>query len=176
MNRTESFNSAVITSKQLTMAWVEKLLLGANRYKTIESLTGVPWFMVGAIHGLECSFSFNGCFHNGDPLDVPTKKYPKNRGPFKDWEASAIDALNLVGYVNQAAWTLEKILFRTEMYNGLGYARRGMFSPYLWSGTQLYVKGKFRFDGVFDENLVSSQIGLVATLKELSLRGLVNIS
>jgi hypothetical protein len=46
-----------------------------------------------------------------------------------------------------------------EQYNGLGYATRGLPSPYIWSGTDQYAKGKYVRDGVFDSNVVDSQLG-----------------
>ncbi len=51
-----------------------------------------------------------------------------------------------------------------ERYNGLGYYHKGLPSPYVWSGTDQYVKGKYVADGVFDPNAVDSQLGCAGLL------------
>jgi len=42
-----------------------------------------------------------------------------------------------------------------------------VLTPYLWSCTNLYSKGKYASDGNFDPNLVSAQVGAMAVLKIL---------
>ncbi len=51
-----------------------------------------------------------------------------------------------------------------EEYNGLGYASRGRPSPYIWSGTDQYVSGKYVRDGVYDPNAVDVQLGCAGLL------------
>ena len=51
-----------------------------------------------------------------------------------------------------------------ERYNGLGYASRGRPSPYIWSGTNQYVSGKYVRDGVYDPDAVDSQLGCAGLL------------
>ena len=51
-----------------------------------------------------------------------------------------------------------------EEYNGLGYASRGVPSPYVWSGTDQYRSGKYVRDGVYDPNAVDSQLGCAGLL------------
>jgi hypothetical protein len=46
-----------------------------------------------------------------------------------------------------------------ERYNGIGYANKGLPSPYIWSGTDQYVKGKYVADGVFSPDVVDKQLG-----------------
>src|SRR6185437_13147463 len=55
-----------------------------------------------------------------------------------------------------------------EQYNGLGYAARGMPSPYLWAGTDQYRSGKYVRDGVYDSHAVDSQPGCAGLLLALS--------
>ena len=57
-----------------------------------------------------------------------------------------------------------------EQYNGLGYAARGLPSPYLWAGTDQYRAGKYVRDGVYDFHAVDSQAGCAGLL--LALRAL----
>ena len=51
-----------------------------------------------------------------------------------------------------------------ERYNGLGYAARGKPSPYIWSGTDQYVSGKYVRDGVYDARVVDQQPGCAGLL------------
>lgn len=64
-------------------------------------------------------------------------------------------------------WSAGGALTLLEQYNGLGYANRGLSSPYIWAGTDQYVKGKFVADGVFDPNEVDHQLGCAAILKAM---------
>lgn len=51
-----------------------------------------------------------------------------------------------------------------EMYNGLGYYRKGIPSPYIWAGTDQYKKGKYVRDGVFDPEVVDKQLGVAGLI------------
>lgn len=49
-------------------------------YDRVALDTGVPWFVIGIIHGLEASFNFLAHLHNGDhPLTGRTRKVPAGR-------------------------------------------------------------------------------------------------
>jgi lysozyme family protein len=59
-----------------------------------------------------------------------------------------------------------------ESFNGFGYRRHGLASPYLWSGTSLYLRGKYVSDGRFDPLALDGQLGCCAILKRMLSRGL----
>ena len=61
------------------------------------------------------------------------------------------------------------MLYLFEKFNGFGYVKRGINTPYLWSYTNHYSKGKFAGDGKFDPNLVSKQPGTAAIMKALKV-------
>jgi hypothetical protein len=63
------------------------------------------------------------------------------------------------------------MLFRFEKYNGFGYRRRNIQSPYLWSYCQHYTSGKFIQDGKYDPGAVSKQCGAAVLLSELQHAG-----
>jgi hypothetical protein len=75
----------------------------------------------------------------------------------------------------QADWSLPSVLFRWERYNGMGYRIRGLASPYLWSFSNHYEKGKFVRDGVFDPEAVSRQCGAATLLKHLVEENIVQL-
>ena len=161
---------------QGTVGWYRsKLLKLRPRYEEVSVQTGAPWWFIGIVHALEGAFSLTGHLHNGDPLTARTVQVPKGRpavwNPPSDWVSSAVDAITHQGYAHQNDWTLAKTLFRFEGYNGFGYHAKGINSPYLWSFSNQYKKGKFVRDGVFDPQAVSKQCGAAVMLHALELAG-----
>jgi lysozyme family protein len=104
----------------------------------------VPWFVIAVIHERECSQSWSRSIAQGDPWDKKSTHVPAGRGPFKSWENAAVDALvNCAPYAaRNKDWSIGGILTLLEQYNGLGYASKGLPSPYVWSGTDIYVAGQ----------------------------------
>lgn len=151
-----------------------------GQYQRVEAATGVPWHFIAATHALEASFNFRAHLHNGDfPLSARTRQVPAGRPsvwlPPSDWESSAKDALGLLGYAGQTDWSLERTLYRLEAYNGLGYRRRGVPTPYLWSFSNHYDRGKFIADGRFSATARSQQCGAAVMLKLLQEAGEITL-
>jgi lysozyme family protein len=168
--------------KSAIIAASDRVLAGQTRYQEVASKLGViPWYVVGVINELEGGSRFTTHLHNGDPLTARTTHVPAGRPPTGappfTWEESAVDALTLQRFDAVSAWPLSRILFQLEGYNGFGYRRPNIsiFTPYLWSGCQHYVKGKFGGDGSFNPDLVSQQIGGAVLLKMLLDRGNISI-
>ena len=61
-------------------------------------------------------------------------------------------------------WSIGALLTKLEEYNGLGYASRGVASPYVWAGTDQYRSGKYVRDGVYDPDVIDSQAGCAGLL------------
>lgn len=82
------------------------------------------------------------------------------------WEAAAIDALVKCSpfLARHNDWSIAAALTALETYNGIGYAARGVPSPYLWSGTNQYRAGKYVRDGVYDPGKVDAQLGCAALM------------
>lgn len=137
------------------------------RYQTVSAKTGVPWEFIAVTHQRESSQNWDTYLGNGQPLNKKTTIVPKGRGPFSTWEEGAIDAL--VNAPPKAAenkdWSVGGMLAKLEEYNGLGYAARGVPSPYIWAGTDQYVKGKYVADHVYDPDHVDTQLGCAGLLK-----------
>lgn len=165
-----SLNKDSFSRNQLAYS-KRKLLQGEAKYRLVAEEVGIPWMLIGALHGLEASFNFNTCLHNGDPLPGPTTNVPKGRGPFLSWHEAAVDAIRTEdGYKkvpSDDVWTLEKMLYFAERYNGVGYLRKGVPSPYLWCGTSAYTKGKYIRDGIYSPFATSKQVGVAALLKSI---------
>ena len=140
------------------------------RYEKVGMEMGVPWYFIGAIHGLESSFNFRAHLHNGDfPLRSRTRQVPSGRPtiwlPPSDWESSARDALRVLGFTGKSDWTLERTLYRLEAFNGFDYRWRSVPTPYLWCFSNHYDRGKFVRDGRWDPNARSQQCGAATVLR-----------
>lgn len=141
-------------------------------YEAVANKMSMPiWQPIAAVHYRESSLSMNAHLHNGDPLTKKTTHVPAGRPltgtpPFT-WVDSAVDALQLKGWDKAKYWTIPAVLVLLEKYNGLGYQKRGMPSPYLWSWTNAYQKGKYVADGKFDPDFIDKQCGVAPLLKLL---------
>lgn len=173
------FTTQVIKSDKLVDLnnAVQKIVAGKPRYSTVSSHTGVPWYVIGVIHYMECSNNFACHLHNGDPLTGRTVNAPAHRPikgmpPFK-WEDSAVDAL--AGFKGWTDWGIAGTLYRLELYNGFGSRNHGVATPYLWGGTTFYTKGKYVADDKWNAAAVSSQIGAAAILHRMHKLGLIQI-
>lgn len=183
------FASCVIKPDKISLADAVVKAISANAHATIyraisdrlnlgkPRIKGIPWFFIGCIHSLECSLNFSEHLHNGDPLTQKTVHVPIGRPvtgnpPFK-FEDSAVDALRLRHLDAWKDWTVEGQLWQLEGYNGYGYRQYHptVLSPYLWSMTNHYSKGKYTADGHFDPDAVSAQLGIAAILKRAQQLG-----
>jgi lysozyme family protein len=146
-----------------------RLVAAKSHYQMVERVTRVPWFVVAVIHEREASQSWSGSLAQGDPWNKVSVHVPAGRGPFESWEDAAVDAL--VNCAPHAArwkdWSAGGAMTLLEQYNGLGYARMGRPSPYVWAGTDQYVSGKYVRDGEYDPNVVDKQMGCAGLLKAM---------
>ncbi len=161
-------------------AAARKIISGKARYVAVSkalkkhnSSVYIPWQFIGIIHHLEGDCDFGTHLHNGDSLRRRTRNKPAGRPvhgepPFT-FEESAIDALNMRNIFNVPAWTMPRICYELEGYNGWGYIQHhpGVNSPYLWSGSNHYTKGKYVSDGQYDSEAVSQQTGTIVILKRI---------
>lgn len=144
------------------------------RYTEVKNQTGVPEHVTGVIHYRESDFDFRTYLANGDPLfshtgyPLQTVHVPKGLGPVKDWSQGAAVSFRHEEYDRVKDWSIGNALMWLEIWNGSGYARHGINSPYLWSGTNEYSRGKYVADGQFDPWAVDQQLGCVPILKALA--------
>ncbi len=136
------------------------------RYAAVSEKTNVPWPFIAVAHQRESSQNWSASLAQGDPWSRVSVHVPAGRGPFQSWEDAAVDALVDCAphAVRNRDWSIGGTLTMLEQYNGLGYAARGIPSPYIWSGTDQYKSGKYVRDGVFDPHAVDSQLGCAGLL------------
>jgi lysozyme family protein len=168
-NKLDAFNSAA-----------DRIISHKNDYIDIEKETNVPWYFIGLLHLRESNLNFKTHLHNGDPLSARTRHVPAGRpregSPPFSFKSSAIDALKMKGYDTINDWTIERIAFCLEKYNGFGYRAKNVESPYLWSWTDQYSIGKFVADHVFDPTVYDKQLGCMGVLKCIFDKQNINIA
>jgi lysozyme family protein len=178
------FWSANLRSDRLAQidALVDKLTAAKARLERVGQAVATPWYVVGAVWIEEAGGNFAVHLHNGDPLTAQTRNFPRNRPPdwpppagVDPWEYSATDAMRVYKLNDLSTARIGDILARLEQSNGIGYQKRGIFSPYLWSGTDLYEKGKFLPDHYFSPDVVSQQVGIAALFRRLQDRKLIDL-
>ena len=150
---------------------IAKMVASKSRYESVANTLNIPWYIISIIHCMEGSLRFDKHLHNGDPLKNRTVQVPANRpktgNPPFTWEASATDALTFDGLSKWTDWSIAGMLYKLEGYNGWGYYSRGINSPYLWSYSNNYTKGKYVVDGKYDPEAVSKQAGAAVLLRRL---------
>jgi lysozyme family protein len=170
------FDTCIIRTEHLgeINSVVNTIIANKNRYEASGSKYNIPWYFIGIVHCMEGSLSFNKHMHNGDPLSARTVQVPAGRpksgNPPFSWEQSADDAYlqeNLNTWTN---WNVPGMLYKLEGYNGYGYRRlaKPINTPYLWSFSNHYTKGKFVADGKYSPTAGSKQIGAAVLLRRLA--------
>lgn len=161
-------------------AAVDRYLRTKGRYTEIENLRkspSVPARVIFVLHGRESTWSFERHLHEGSSLRGRTRWVPKGRpksgNPPFTWRESAEDALYKLKDMENWDWSnIHSLLQNVETYNGLGYQKyhKDVPSPYLWSGTTIYTRGKYVADGRFSRLAVDKQLGCAAILKRMHRR------
>ena len=144
-----------------------RLFVHKDRYDAVSAKTGVPWYLIAALHERESSGNFSTYLGDGEPLDHKTHCVPVGRGPFSSFEEGAVDALVHEGFDKVTDWSLGSVLVHAELYNGPGYFNRGVPSPYVWAGSDKYICGKYGSDGHYNPQLVDTQLGVAVIIKAL---------
>lgn len=175
MNNKERWDALRISADKgpTFKAVADRLMFNRPRYEAVAKALAakgyqIPWEFIAVTHQREASGNFNTYLGNGQPLNKKTTIVPKGRGPFPGgWEEGAIDALVYAPpyAAKNKDWSIKGTLDKLEEYNGLGYRAKGVPSPYLWAGTNQYVKGKYVADHVYDPNHVDTQLGCAGLLK-----------
>jgi len=150
----------------------KRIIAAKGKYAAAEKATGVPWYFIGLLHLRESNLRFDRHLHNGDPLTARTRLvpagHPKTGSPPFTFDESAIDALKIKNFHKIRDWTVERLLYESERYNGFGYMhRKGHNSPYVWGASNHQTRGKFVADHKFDPKHMDKQLGVAAILKRI---------
>lgn len=159
----------------------------SGKYINVAKSADIPVYLVGALHWRESNGDFTTYLSNGDKLGNATyKNGDSNNGSIlpsntpntitftlDQWDLAAIYALNQVQNnkvtlnISLSTTDINVLCYYSEMYNGLGYMKRGLPSPYILSGTTGYKKGKYIADSNYDSNAIDSQVGILPMLRAI---------
>jgi lysozyme family protein len=147
----------------------KRLIAAKERYQHVEAETGVPWPLIAVVHEREASQSWMANLAQGDRWDRKSTHIPRGQGPFKSWDSAAVNALmHSAPFMGRNKnWSIGSALTELEKYNGLGYSRMGRPSPYVWSKSNQYIRGKYVADGVYNANAVDVQEGCAPLLRRM---------
>jgi len=171
------FSSCVVTTEPLKLKELDYIcrvaLANELQYKAVMNAVKIPWPVIAAIHFRESNQNFTKHLHNGDPLTAKTVHVPVGRPtwgqpPFA-WSDSAADALT--GIWKPPVWDIAGCLEFSERYNGIGYQKHSVNTPYVWDYTNKYDSGLFIADGSFDPSKKECRPGVAAILKMLATKG-----
>ena len=143
------------------------------RYEKIAAKAGIPAEVIASLHWRESSGNFNTYLHQGDPLGKPAVHEPNDIPVFYKWEDAAVHALHsqraAQDLFNVTQHTTDKAALASyaEYYNGLGYHYKDKPSPYVFSGTDQYTKGKYTRDRYYDPNVKDQQLGVMSMYQAL---------
>jgi lysozyme family protein len=141
------------------------------RYQTVAAKTGIPAELIAALHFRESSGNFGTYLHQGDKLGKPAVHVPEDIPLFHTWEPAAEHALKMKSSLKtnlnltENTTDLAALATYAEYYNGLGYYNRGKPSPYVWSGTDQYNRGKYTSDGNYSRLVKDKQLGVIAMVR-----------
>lgn len=140
--------------------------IDAGRYKpACDASNGIPQPFAAASFEREGGSNFRLNPAQGAPLDERSKMIPHN-GPFSSWTQAAIAAYRIDHLDAVGDWIWARACYEGEAFNGFGYRARGVHTPYLWAGTNVYRIGKFDRDGHFVSE-VDAQLGIVPVMKRI---------
>lgn len=171
------YSTAKLTTDPLKLKELDSIckvaLTHESLYRAVQLMVKVPWPIIAAIHYRESDQDFTKHLHNGDPLSARTVHVPAGRPiegepPFT-WPESAADALNMA--IRPKSWEIASCLDFMERYNGTGYQKHSVNTPYLWDYTDKYLSGLYTNDGIYDASVKESRPGAVSILKSLEAKG-----
>ncbi len=144
----------------------------SHDWNAVTAATGVPKLWGLASFERESSSDYSRSPAQGDPWRQVSTHVPRGLGPYKGWAEAAIAAYRLdnLDKVGAANWTWARACYEGELFNGFGYRAHNIHSPYLWSWTNIYTRGKFVADGKFNPHQKDQQCGiapLMLTLQQL---------
>lgn len=172
-------------------SWVPEVtkaadLIGKNKlsYEYVaKQCPPVPWVLIGLLHFRERGCNFRFQLLNGEAWNMRTVLTPAGYGPWSSWSDATLFGMKHWKLDQIEGWSIGRVLMETEDWNGEGYERLGLNSPYNWRGTQwakgvgkfVEVKGKDgKFHGQYDPQMEfkDMQVGCAPVLRKLIDAGL----
>jgi lysozyme family protein len=156
-------------------------------YDQIEGMVpnGIPSAVCFGLLYRECDNDLSANPAQGDPLTHRSVHVPRNRIPGKTPPFTFLDAAADAYYapdldrMQTRDWAhAGALLDAVENFNGGGYRKLGLTSPYVWNGVtgdakfNFYLAGKYVSDGRFSRTFKDQQLGVAAILLRMRERGM----
>ena len=153
-----------------------------SMYKKVAKKAKVPAQLVAAIHYRENTSDclggkFDSYLHNGDMLGKETVNEPKGifypKGQFVRAAQNAIDMKSSYRGRYKLSATSKDFVGMCSFaltYNGKSKwenKKIWKYSPYVFSGTNIYKKGKYTYDSGYDPNMVDKQVGVFLLINKI---------
>lgn len=151
-----------------------------SMYKKVAKKAKVPAQLVAAIHYRENTSDclggkFDSYLHNGDMLGKETVNEPKGifypKGQFVRAAQNAIDMKSSYRGRYKLSATSKDFVGMCSFaltYNGKPKSKRiWQHSPYVFSGTNIYKKGKYTHDKGYDPNTIDKQVGVFLLINKI---------
>lgn len=165
-------NAELLPSKKhIVESAVVRIIANKKLFEAGVEGTSVPWWWLAGIMYRENDVNMSRQMLNGEPWSRKTTIVPKGLGPWNSWVESTKYAIRHMGLDRHPDWSMRAALMRAERWNGMGYSKKGLRSPYLWAGTNFEQPGMYVADGKFDSNKVDPRIGVAAIWKRLDQLG-----
>lgn len=165
------------------------IIQNRKEFEAVDQALGMPWYIVACLSTMEMGLNFKGTILNGDDWHEQTYHYPAGLGPWKSWVHAAIWGIQYevkrfpaFSDIRSYPWkNVGSAFFFLECWNGQNARIEPQYSlttpkgasPYIYSGTQFYVKGKKQEKpSRFTPDLVSQQPGCMAILLALKNSGI----
>lgn len=137
-----------------------------DRYMSLSQQSGFPPELIAIIHYRENTPDYlNGTFasdiHNGATLGG--NDFDEQALIAIDEKRATIDKYNITADTKD----IVSMLCFLEEYNGPGYRRNLHVNPYLYSGTNVYISGKYVTDGDYHDDVIDDQVGAYILLNAL---------
>lgn len=134
-----------------------------EKYQAIADQTDLPLMLIAAIHHREYGGNLNYSMTNGSEIGkanfvADAVKTIKSSGRWKAFH-------NAIG-MGKGTRNLLAMLQYAELWNGTGCADNGRINAYLYSGTNIYTKGKYLNSG-WSPNFEDRQAGVLCLLSQV---------
>ena len=165
---------------EIDRLYVARIPENREDYREVGAELGIPWWFVGIIHALESSFDFGCHLHNGDPRSPDAPSRCPRGGPRRESRPSlgmrapstrsAVRASRAAATGRSGRPSIDSDGTTASATAVADFHR----SPYVWSFSGHYEKGKYVADGRFDPKAVSRQCGGATLVRRLEDRGLID--
>lgn len=162
--------------KQGLQSFLQNYQQNTNQYTAVSQQlrqqgVNITPSQVAALHWREASGDFTKSIANGQSLGTYIRRdgllgngSPGNSFSLTNsWTANAVEVLayKVTEKYGGPRDISSSSAFNdfAERFNGLGYRQRGVTSPYVFAGTNLYTGGKFIADGVYSSETFDQQVG-----------------